>query len=226
MIEFRQVTAGYGREAGDVIANLSFQVPVHGFLYLRGASGAGKTTILRLIMKELEPKAGEIRMNGRSIQSLKRREIPAYRRQIGLVSQGMGLLKDKSVYENIELAKRVAGAGGGDIRIQVAMALRLVGMEEYYQCYPEELSGGQQRRICIARAMVNHPDILLADEPTGDLDPDSSLEIMGLLNELNQRGTTMIVATHDGAIVRQYAHMELQLGKDGEMYEDTSKDRD
>ncbi|MDD6332257.1 MAG: ATP-binding cassette domain-containing protein [Clostridium sp.] len=226
MIEFRQVTAGYGGNAKAVITDMSFRVPVHGFLYLRGASGAGKTTILRLITKELEPEAGEIRMNGRSIQSLKRKEVPAYRRRIGLVSQDMGLLKDKSVYENIELAKRVAGAGGGDVRIQVAMALRLVGMEEYYQCYPEELSGGQQRRICIARAMVNHPDLLLADEPTGDLDPDSSLEIMGLLNELNQRGTTMIVATHDGESIRHYAHTELRLEKDGEMYEDTSKSRD
>lgn len=223
MIEFRQVTAKYPKGEQEVFRQLDFQVPVHGFLYLMGESGTGKTTILRLIMKELEPVQGEIRINGAAIYGMPRKKIPLYRRKLGLVSQDMGLLQDKTVYENMELAKRVAQAGAGDIRIQVAMALRLVGMESSYQCYPKELSGGEQRKICIARAMVNHPDILLADEPTGDLDPDSSMEIMKLLNELNRRGTTMIVATHDRELTERYIHPILLLSKNGGIYEDKSK---
>ena len=154
MIEFRDVTVTYPQAERPAIENLNFHVPMHGFLFITGESGAGKTTILRLITKELEPTKGDILINGKSICKMKRREIPIYRRRIGFVSQEVGLLEDKTVYENVELVKRVVGAKPDTIRIQVAMALKTVGMEPYYQSYPRELSGGQRKKICIARAIA------------------------------------------------------------------------
>ncbi len=215
MIEFRDVTVTYPQAEQPAVEKVSFHVPVHGFLFITGESGAGKTTILRLITKELEPTEGDILINGKSICKMKRKEIPMYRRRIGFVSQEVGLLENKTVYENVELVKRVVGAKSDTIRIQVAMALKTVGMEAYYQCYPRELSGGQRKKVCIARAIANHPDILLADEPTGDLDPESSLEIMSLFSELHSHGMTVLVVTHDKEAVEklQYPQMIITEGQ-------------
>ena len=215
MVRFSDVTAAYEGADNPVFSHLTFQVPMHGFLYLTGNSGVGKTTVLRLLMRELKPQSGEIFVNGQEIGRLKKRQIPLYRRQIGLVSQSIDLLEDKTVYENVELVKLALGAGKNDIRIQVAMALKFVGMDSFFSRYPGELSGGQRKKVCIARAIVNQPDLILADEPTANLDSDGSLEVMNLFAQLHRRGSTVIVATHDLAAIRPFDYPRLELYDNG-----------
>lgn len=212
MIVFQNVTFAYPNSDSKVLDNLSFHVPLRDFQFLTGVSGAGKTTILKLILKELEPQSGVIYLNGRSLSQMKKREIPLYRRRIGVVSQNMRLLEDKTVYENVEIVKRAVGADTATIRIQVAMALKSVGLDNVYQKYPSELSGGQQQRVCIARAIVNHPELLIADEPTGNLDPNSALEIMELLEGFHRQGMTLLVATHDREILQKYPYLQISVG--------------
>lgn len=212
MIVFQNVTFAYPNSDSKVLDNLSFHVPLRDFQFLTGVSGAGKTTILKLILKELEPQSGVIYLNGRSLSQMKKREIPLYRRRIGVVSQNMRLLEDKTVYENVEIVKRAVGADTATIRIQVAMALKSVGLDNVYQKYPAELSGGQQQRVCIARAIVNHPELLIADEPTGNLDPNSALEIMELLEGFHRQGMTLLVATHDREVLQKYPYLRISVG--------------
>lgn len=218
MIVFQNVTFAYPTSDSRVLDNLSFRVPLRDFQFLTGASGAGKTTILKLLLKELEPQSGSIYLNGRNLSRMKKREIPLYRRRIGMVSQDIRLLEDKTVYENVAIVKRAVGADSSTIRVQVAMALKSVGMEEAYQKYPSELSGGQQQRICIARAIVNHPELLIADEPTGNLDPNSAIEIMELLEGFHRQGMTLLVATHDREVLQRYPYLRIPVGEseDGE----------
>ncbi len=206
------MTFAYPDTDSKVLDNLSFHVPLRDFQFLTGVSGAGKTTILKLILKELEPQSGVIYLNGRSLSQMKKREIPLYRRRIGVVSQNMRLLEDKTVYENVEIVKRAVGADTATIRIQVAMALKSVGLDNVYQKYPSELSGGQQQRVCIARAIVNHPELLIADEPTGNLDPNSALEIMELLEGFHRQGMTLLVATHDREVLQKYPYLRISVG--------------
>lgn len=212
MIVFQNVTFAYPDSDSKVLDNLSFHVPLRDFQFLTGVSGAGKTTILKLILKELEPQSGVIYLNGRSLSQMKKREIPLYRRRIGVVSQNMRLLEDKTVYENVEIVKRAVGADTATIRIQVAMALKSVELDNVYQKYPSELSGGQQQRVCIARAIVNHPELLIADEPTGNLDPNSALEIMELLEGFHRQGMTLLVATHDREVLQKYPYLRISVG--------------
>lgn len=212
MIVFQNVAFAYPNSDSKVLDNLSFHVPLRDFQFLTGVSGAGKTTILKLILKELEPQSGVIYLNGRSLSQMKKREIPLYRRRIGVVSQNMRLLEDKTVYENVEIVKRAVGADTATIRIQVAMALKSVGLDNVYQKYPAELSGGQQQRVCIARAIVNHPELLIADEPTGNLDPNSALEIMELLEGFHRQGMTLLVATHDREVLQKYPYLRISVG--------------
>ena len=212
MIVFQNVTFAYPDSDSKVLDNLSFHVPLRDFQFLTGVSGAGKTTILKLLLKELEPQSGDIYLNGRSLTRLKKKEIPLYRRRIGVVSQDMRLLEDKTVYENVEIVKRAVGADNSTIRIQVAMALKSVGLDNVYQKYPSELSGGQQQRVCIARAIVNHPELLIADEPTGNLDPNSALEIMELLEGFHRQGMTLLVATHDREVLQKYPYLRISVG--------------
>ena len=213
MIVFQNVTFAYPNSEKNVLTNASFHVPLRDFQFLTGESGVGKTTILKLILKELEPQSGEIFLNGRKLSGIKKKDIPTYRRRIGLVSQDIGLLEDKTVYENVEIVKRAVGADNNTIRIQVAMALKSVGMEGYYQKYPSELSGGQQKKVCIARAIVNHPELLLADEPTGNLDPKSSMEIMDLFEGFHRQGMTLLIATHDMEALHKYDYSQIPLVK-------------
>ena len=212
MIVFQNVTFAYPTSDSKVLDHLNFHVPLRDFQFLTGVSGAGKTTILKLLLKELEPQSGDIYLNGRSLTRLKKKEIPLYRRRIGVVSQDMRLLEDKTVYENVEIVKRAVGADTATIRIQVAMALKSVGLDNVYQKYPSELSGGQQQRVCIARAIVNHPELLIADEPTGNLDPDSALEIMELLEGFHRQGMTLLVATHDREVLQKYPYLRISVG--------------
>ncbi len=214
MVVFQNVTFTYPGMEKPTIKNMCFHLPVRGFVYLVGESGQGKTTMLKLIMKELSPEVGEIRVNGKKLSQIKRGKIPYYRRRIGIVSQDLGLLPDKTVYENVEIAKTILGLWKNRTGIQVAMALKIVGLEKEYNKYPNELSGGEKKKVCIARAIVNNPEMLLVDEPTGDLDPQSSLEIMKLFTEINRRGTAIIIATHDTYAMSVYEHPVFRI-KDG-----------
>ena len=171
------------------------------FVFVVGDSGSGKSTLIKLLLKELEPSSGVIRVNGVNLGRLKKRAIPKYRRKIGCVFQDFRLLKDRNVYENVAFAQRVVVTPTREIKKNVPAMLSLVGLAEKYKSYPKQLSGGEQQRVALARALVNSPDILLADEPTGNLDPKTSREIMKLLEEINARGTTVLVVTHDQAIV-------------------------
>ena len=197
MITFENVTKIFQDTGTKALDGVSFHIPMRSFWFIRGKSGSGKTTILRLLMKEIEAEQGCIRVNGQELKKLGRNKSPAYRRSLGFVFQDFRLLTDRSVYENVALARRVAGAREADVRRQVTAVLKLVGLEEEYRKFPSQLSGGQQQKVSIARAVVGNPPLLLADEPTGNLDPGSSRELMRLLDVINQRGTTVLVATHD-----------------------------
>ncbi len=200
MIEFRNVSKKYdtGTEA---IHNVSFKINKGEFAFLVGSSGSGKSTIIKLILKEEEPTSGNIIINGKDTTFLKPSRVPFLRRSMGIVFQDFRLLPDKTVYENVAFAMYVVKATPKHIRRQVPMVLSLVGLANKAKVYPNELSGGEQQRVALARAIVNNPSMLIADEPTGNLDPNTAWDIMELLNDINLRGTTVVVATHAKDIV-------------------------
>ena len=183
------------------------------FVFVVGDSGSGKSTLIKLLLKELEPTSGVIRVNGVNLGRMKKRAIPKYRRKIGCVFQDFRLLKDRNVYENVAFAQRVVVTPTRESKKNVPAMLSLVGLAEKYKSYPRQLSGGEQQRVALARALVNSPDILLADEPTGNLDPKTSREIMKLLEEINARGTTVLVVTHDQAIVNTLKKRVIRMQK-------------
>ena len=183
------------------------------FVFVVGDSGSGKSTLIKLLLKELEPTTGVIRVNGVNLGRMKKRAIPKYRRKIGCVFQDFRLLKDRNVYESVAFAQRVVVTPTREIKKNVPAMLSLVGLAEKYKSYPKQLSGGEQQRVALARALVNSPDILLADEPTGNLDPKTSREIMKLLEEINARGTTVLVVTHDQAIVNTLKKRVIRMQK-------------
>ena len=183
------------------------------FVFVVGDSGSGKSTLIKLLLKELEPTSGVIRVNGVNLGRMKKRAIPKYRRKIGCVFQDFRLLKDRNVYENVAFAQRVVVTPTREIKKNVPAMLSLVGLAEKYKSYPRQLSGGEQQRVAIARAVINSPDILRADEPTGNLDPKTSREIMKLLEEINARGTTVLVVTHDQAIVNTLKKRVIRMQK-------------
>ena len=201
MIELKKVTKEYSKGIA-ALNGVSLKIEQGEFVFIVGDSGSGKSTLIRLLMKELEPTGGDIRVMGQKLSELEHKEIPFYRRKIGVVFQDFRLLRDRNVYENIAFALRVTEAPSRVIKKKVPAALSLVGLAQKYKSYPKELSGGEQQRVAIARAIVNEPSILLADEPTGNLDPANSWEIMKLLEEANERGTTVIVVTHNHEIVK------------------------
>ena len=172
------------------------------FVFIVGDSGSGKSTLIKLLLKELDPTEGTISVNGYRLNKLKRRQIPKFRRNIGVVFQDFRLLKDRNIYENIAFAQRVVGESNRTIKKNVPQILSMVGLAAKYRSLPRQLSGGEQQRVAIARALINEPKILLADEPTGNLDNKNAWEIMRLLEEINSRGTTVIVVTHNMEIVK------------------------
>lgn len=200
MIEFRNVSKKYdtGTEA---IHNVNFKINKGEFAFLVGSSGSGKSTMIKLILKEEEPTSGNIIINGKDTTFLKPSRVPYLRRSMGIVFQDFRLLPDKTVYENVAFAMYVVKATPKHIRRQVPMVLSLVGLSHKAKVYPNELSGGEQQRVALARAIVNNPSMLIADEPTGNLDPNTAWDIMELLNDINLRGTTVVVATHAKDIV-------------------------
>lgn len=200
MIVFENVSKTY--ETGTPALNgINLRIEKGEFVFIVGNSGSGKSTLIKLLLKELEPSGGRIYVNNKQLNRMRRRQIPKYRRGLGVVFQDFRLLKDRNVYENIAFAQRVIGTPARIIRRQVPAMLSLVGLAEKYKSYPKQLSGGEQQRVALARALVNNPAILLADEPTGNLDPKNSWEIMRLLEEINKRGTTVLVVTHNQEIV-------------------------
>lgn len=200
MIEFRNVTKVY--ETGiAAVNNTSLFIEKGEFIFIVGSSGCGKSTLIKMIMKEVEPSNGHIYINGIDITKISKRRIPILRRSMGIVFQDFRLLPDKSVYENVAYAMRVIEADPKIIKKQVPNVLSLVGLLDKAEFLPNQLSGGEQQRVAIARAIVNNPSVLIADEPTGNLDPDTAWEIMSLLSDINRRGTTVVVATHAKDIV-------------------------
>lgn len=211
MIRLEKVTKTYGDNNTHALDQVSLNIQKGEFVFIVGDSGAGKSTLFKLLIKELQPTSGEIYINGKRVTRLRRRKIPILRRDIGVVFQDFRLLKDRNVYENIAFAQRVISAPPNKIRRNVAEVLTLTGISEKYRSFPEQLSGGEQQRVALARALVNRPKILLADEPTGNLDPGNSKIIMDILEEVNRRGTTVVVVTHNHEIVRQMNKRVINL---------------
>ena len=200
MIEFKNVSKKYGK--GKVaVENANFKIDKGEFAFLIGDSGSGKSTMIKMMLKEEDPTSGNIIINGRDITNLKANKVPYLRRSMGIVFQDFRLLPDKTVYDNVAFAMYVVKASQKHIKRQVPMVLSLVGLSQKAKMYPNELSGGEQQRVALARAIVNNPSMLIADEPTGNLDPNTAWDIMGLLNDINMRGTTVVVATHAKDIV-------------------------
>lgn len=202
MIILENVSKAY--KAGIPALNgVSLHINTGEFVFIVGDSGSGKSTLIKLLLKELDPTSGDIIINGKSLNGIRHKQIPKFRRNIGVVFQDFRLLKDRNVYENIAFAQRVVITPTKNIRKNVPAMLSLVGLAEKYKSYPKQLSGGEQQRVALARALVNKPNILLADEPTGNLDPKNSWEIMNLLDKVNGQGTTVVVVTHNREIVDQ-----------------------
>ena len=201
MIKLEHVSKSYSAGV-PALNDVNLEIEDGEFVFVVGDSGSGKSTLIKLLLKELEPTEGNIVIDGKSLRKIKRRNIPKFRRNIGVVFQDFRLLKDRNVYENIAFAQKVIGEPTSKIRKRVQMMLSMVGLAHKYRAYPKELSGGEEQRVAIARALVNEPNILLADEPTGNLDSNNAWEIMKLLEEINQRGTTVIVVTHNLEIVK------------------------
>lgn len=212
MIVLENVVKSYPNGVG-AINGISLHIERGEFVFVVGDSGSGKSTLIKLLLKELEPTEGTIRVNGVNLSRMKKRSIPKYRRKIGCVFQDFRLLKDRNVYENVAFAQRVIVTPTKEIKKNVPAMLSLVGLAEKYKSYPKQLSGGEQQRVALARALVNSPDILLADEPTGNLDPKTSREIMKLLEEINARGTTVLVVTHDKDIVNTLKKRVIRMQK-------------
>lgn len=210
MIEFKDVTKRYSNGTLG-LQDATFKIEKGEFVFVVGPSGSGKSTLLKLILHEEVPTEGEVYVNGFCIHDMDRSEIPYLRRGLGVVFQDFRLLPNKTVYENVCFAMQIVEAQPREIRRQVPVALALVGLSKKARVYPHQLSGGEQQRVALARAIVNNPSLLIADEPTGNLDPVTSWEIMKLLDDINQRGTTVLIATHEKSIVDEMRKRVLSL---------------
>ena len=224
MIKLENVSKAYS--AGiPALNDVSLYIEPGEFVFVVGDSGSGKSTLIKLLLKELEPTKGSISINNQKLGNIRHRDIPRFRRNIGVVFQDFRLLQDRDVYSNIAFAQRVIGASQKEIKKNVARVLSLVGLSEKYRSNPNELSGGEQQRVALARALVNKPDILLADEPTGNLDSNNAWEIMKLLEEINERGTTVVVVTHNIEIVKVMNKRVITIKK-GVVISDVNGDSD
>jgi cell division transport system ATP-binding protein len=212
IIEFRGVSKRYS--SGDRgLDGATFSIARGDFVFLVGATGSGKSTMMRLLIKEIDPSEGTIVVAGHDLSEIRRKRIPFYRRNIGVVFQDFKLLPSRTVYDNVAYALQVTGGSRREIRDKVPDILRLTGLSTKLHNYPDQLSGGEQQRVSIARAFVNHPPLLLADEPTGNLDPETSIDIMRLLYRINRTGTTVLVATHDQAMVDKMRRRVIELSE-------------
>ena len=212
MIDLNGVSKSYSK-GQPALDNVSLHVERGEFVFIVGNSGSGKSALIKLLLKELEPTKGTITVNGQRLDKLKHRKVAKYRRGLGVVFQDFRLLKDRNVYENVAFAQRVIERPTRVIKKRVPEMLTLVGLAEKYKSRPDQLSGGEQQRVALARALVNRPSLLLADEPTGNLDPKNSFEIMKLLEEINERGTTVLVVTHNREIVNAFKKRVITMKK-------------
>lgn len=203
--------------------DVSLDIEEGEFVFIVGDSGSGKSTLIKLLLKELEPTEGTITINNKKLNKIKRRQIPKFRRNIGVVFQDFRLLKDRNIYDNVAFAQKVIGESNRSIKKNVPSMLSMVGLAAKYRSYPRQLSGGEQQRVAIARALINEPKILLADEPTGNLDNHNAWEIMKLLEEINSRGTTVVVVTHNLEIVKAMNKRVITMKK-GVVVEDSEGD--
>jgi len=211
VIKFEEVSRIYDGQTRAALANVNIDIDKGEFVFLVGGSGSGKSTMLKLVLREFRPTTGRIYVAGKDVAALPERKIPALRREIGMVSQDFRLLPGKTAFENVAFALQVIGKPRSLIRKVVPDTLELVGLGDKADRRPDELSGGEQQRVAIARAFVNHPKILLADEPTGNLDPETSVGIMRLLDRINRSETTVVMATHDWAMVDQMRKRVIEL---------------
>ncbi len=221
VILFENVCKDY-KDDVHAVNDVSFRVEKGEFVFIVGTSGSGKSTLIKLMLREIKPTSGKIFINGRDLGRMRRYNVAKYRRTLGVVFQDFRLLQDRTVYENVAFAQRVIEVPKKEIARQVPRVLSVVGLSEKLRAYPTELSGGEQQRVALARALVNNPVLLLADEPTGNLDPANSWEIMKLLEEVNRRGTTVIVVTHNKEIVDMMQKRVIYMNK-GHMASDTQK---
>ena len=205
MIQFKNVSKTYPNGT-KALSDININIDKGEFVFIVGASGSGKSTFLKLIMKEEQPTEGEIFVNDVNITSMKRRKVPYLRRTMGIVFQDFRLIDKMSVFDNVAFAMRVIGARPKAVKRRVLYILGLVGLKDKADCRPAELSGGEQQRVSLARALVNNPSLIIADEPTGNIDPEMSFEIIELLNEINKQGTTIIVVTHEHELVQLYSY--------------------
>ncbi len=220
MIEFQNVSKTYSNGT-KALKNVSLKVEKGEFVFIVGSSGAGKSTFLKLIMCEEKPNEGEIVVNNLKLTTLKRHNVPYFRRTMGIVFQDFRLIDNMTVFENVAFAMHVVGASTKDIRKRVPYILGLVNLQDKEKCRPNELSGGEQQRVGLARALVNNPKLIIADEPTGNVDPALSFEIVDLLSEINRRGTTVLMVTHEHSLVKHFHRRVVEI-HDGEIVADTA----
>lgn len=214
LIVLENVTKSYQNGNGAHALNgVNLKIKKGEFVFIVGDSGSGKSTLIKLMLRELVPTTGEIYVNGENLAKLKHRQVPMYRRNLGVVFQDFRLLKDRNVYENVAFAQRIVQTPNREIKKNVPAILSIVGLAGKYKAKPKQLSGGEQQRVAMARALINKPPILLCDEPTGNLDPKNSWEIMKLLEQINKRGTTIIVVTHNKEIVNEMQKRVITLKK-------------
>ena len=210
IIEFRGVSKTY-KTGTHALDDVNIKINNGEFVFVVGSSGAGKSTFMKLIMREEKANTGKIIVNGYELTSLKRKNIPMLRRTMGIVFQDFRLIPNMNVFENVAFAMHVVGASNKDIRKEVSKALSKVGLGHKARSMPSQLSGGEQQRVGLARALVNSPDLIIADEPTGNVDPNMSYEIVSLLTEINKKGTTVLMVTHDHNLVRDFNHRVIML---------------
>lgn len=222
MIEFINVTKSYEKNQADALNNINLFIDQGEFVFLVGRSGAGKSTFIKLLQREFDPTSGTVKIQDHDISKLKKKDIPYLRRKIGVVFQDFRLLDNKTVFENVAYAMEIIGRPREKINKKVPLALEMVGLADKADRYPSELSGGEQQRVAIARAIINNPSILICDEPTGNLDPETSREIMALLEEINRHGTTVVVVTHDVGMVNKMKKRLIVLDE-GKLVADNMK---
>lgn len=219
MIEFKGVHKTYDNGT-KALKDVNIHIDKGEFVFIVGASGSGKSTFLKLIMREEKPNAGEVIVNGFKLNKLKRRKIPYLRRTMGIVFQDFRLINHMTVFDNVAFAMRVIGASQREVRKRVPYILGLVGLQNKARSFPQELSGGEQQRVGLARALVNNPSMIIADEPTGNIDPEMSMEIVELLTEINRRGTTVLMVTHEHELVHAFHHRIIEI-RDGSVISDS-----